>query len=362
MLQGEISATLQTSGLVELRFEGHGSGALTFRSSNGRERKMPLGKVGIYGFLFEARPGDRLTADVTGGVMELTRVTLEPATAAQREQYRLAEESFVNLGYYGIESQRPLPGVAAAPPVHLDAAALKRFAIRETALLLDFDYDFNWIKAPEKIRDFFRARGVRVLTAPETAAYLREKIAEGADGSSLVMAMGVTPDVLLQPGIRESVLTRYLRAGGRVVWGGDLPLAFHQDELSSVREVPGGGFNNELAPRCGALLGLVTDRRHWYGYPGPIESTPAARRWGLEKTYPLIRPVLNRGFRCVFSVSKTGEFAGTGMVGLKPENPLSGFAHLSGVLDGDDEAMLRDLWRLAWYSGKPVTVPPPGKR
>ncbi len=354
-LQTEVSVNLEKKGLFELQIIGEGSGVLRVWTSGSKERLMVLGDSGIYGFLFESQPGDSLKMQVNNGKMKLHSIDLVPAMPEQERKYREAEMSFSALGYYGVDPQRPIPGKV----LQASDFSNPKYAITESALLLDFDYDFAWVANPENIRVFFQSRNIPVLDVKQAAAYLKEKISRGADKSSLIMAMGVIPEALLNEPYDNSLLVQYLKNGGRIVWGGDVPFHWLQDEFSSLRGVPGGSFSNESSLRCGRLLGLETDRRYWYGYPGTSRQTNEAKQWGLEKTYPLNRPVVNKNMSCVFSISGKGEFAGSGFVNLKAENPLSGFIFISGTLDGNDRSMMRDLYRLAFYSGSPIKVPEP---
>ena len=229
-------------------------------------------------------------------------------------------------------------------------------AIREVVLLFDAEYDFNWVTGEERLREFFCARGVPALSVGGATKWLDAKIAGTADGTALVMGNGVVPDTWLSRPWADSRIVRYLRAGGRIVWAGDVLFAKGQGETGGMFGI-GGTFGKD-AFRLGGFLGMRIDRATMYGkYEKPIEQTAKSKAWGLEKRYGLVRPVLNDGILDPFVRAKDGSFADSGQICLKRENPLSGIVYLCAAVDGNDAAMLRDIWRCAWWSGKTVDVP-----
>ena len=246
----------------------------------------------------------------------------------------------------------------AAKIAPLDAAAKAKYAIREVVLLWDADYDFNWVTEPEKVRRFFTDRGVRALTVAEATAWLDGKIAGAADGTSVIMGNGLTPKSWLTKPWNDSRIVRYLKAGGRIVWTGDVLFCYAQGEDGGVGD--GGGTFGKGAFRLDGCLGMRVDRATMYGNctNGTVR-TEKAESWGLECGYGLVRPVLDDGILDPFIRSKDGSLADSGQVCLKGENPLSGIVLLSGTLQGGNIAALRDVWRCAWWSGAPVKVPEP---
>lgn len=232
----------------------------------------------------------------------------------------------------------------------------RKYAIREVVLMFDAEYDFNWVADEDRLREFFSARGVPVLSVCNATKWLDAKIAGTADGTALVMGNGVVPDTWLSKPWGDSRIVRYLRGGGRIVWAGDIIFAKGQGETGGMFGI-GGTFGKD-AFRLGGFLGMRIDRATMYGkYEKPIEQTAKSKAWGLEKRYGLVRPVLNDGILDPFVQAKDGSFADSGQICLKRENPLSGIVYLSAAVSGTDAAMLRDMWRCAWWSGTTVAVP-----
>lgn len=237
----------------------------------------------------------------------------------------------------------------------------RKYAIREAVLLWDGDYDFNWVTEPENVRSFFTSRGVRALTVAEATSWIDGKIAGAADGTSVIMGNGLTPKSWLTKPWSDSRIVRYLKAGGRIVWPGDVLFCYAQGEDGGVGD--GGGTFGKGAFRLDGYLGMRVERSTMYGnYTNGTMRTEKAKAWGLECGYGLVRPVLNDGILDPFTCAKDGSLADSGQICLKCENPLSGIVLLSGTLQGGNAAALRDVWRCAWWSGAPVKVPEPSAK
>lgn len=253
----------------------------------------------------------------------------------------------------GVESRS---GVKTVP---LTDEVCRKYAIRESVLMYDTDYDLNWVGSGELLRDFFALRGMPVKTVSESTAWLKTKIENGADGTSLIMGNGLVPANWLTKPFAESLLIKYVKNGGRIVWAGDALFVNGQGELGGPFGV--GGAFEDSAFRLGGCLGMRVDRGTMYGknLPPDLKRTEKAKTWGLECPWGLVRPVRNDGILDPFVISSDGEFADGGQVFTKAENPLSGIVLLTGFISGKNLAMMRDIWRCAWWSGSEVKIPEP---
>src|SRR5690606_894355 len=131
-------------------------------------------------------------------------------------------------------------------------------------------------------------RGFAQQGAAGLAAWMASKVeADSAVGTVAVLVMGIVPERIFPQPWEESLLGRYLRAGGRVVWLGNVPMYVVQGETGSS-----GTYGAEAREQ---FLGLVSDRAAFYGAEGPPVLTETAKAWGLEPGPTLVRPVLNRG-------------------------------------------------------------------
>jgi len=281
-----------------------------------------------------------------------TACSAEPVCSKLSDEEK--EKLWVLTGHRD-ESGEKRSGIKVAA---LTPALCEKYAIREVVLQWDEDYDFNWVTNEQKLRAFFSNRGVPVLSVKESTDWLDQKIAGTADGTALVMGNGIVPTNWLTKPWEASRLVRYLRAGGRIVWAGDVLFCNGQGARGGLVGV--GGTFDKTAFRLDGFLGMRIDRATMYGkYDKSIKQTDKAKAWGLERSYGLVRPVLNDGILDPFVCASDGSFADGGQVCLKVENPLSGIVLLSGALNAADESLLRDIWRCAWWSGKSVTIPTP---
>jgi hypothetical protein len=228
---------------------------------------------------------------------------------------------------------------------------LQHDAIRETLVFYDSDYDAHWVEDPAEIAKWFVRRGVQAKNVPELVTWLNEKITrDEAIGTSIVFAMGVAPTAIVYPPFDDSLLARYVKAGGRVVWLANVPMYVAQGESGSK-------FMYGETPRQ-TMLGLSSDPKNFYGMEGPT-LTSSGSDWGLELGNGLSRPVRRAGVSVCFFQDPTNEWCGVGLVNWRPDVPWSGFIFVPDPMKPTREDLLRNAYRLATYSGAPVIIPSP---
>ena len=360
-----VRQTPLTAGLYELTLETRGAGILTLAAGEGvsaQNRSLTLGDAyGVYGLLFEVPAGATvpcpLTVTVSAGEKdqaEIRAIAIQPAADPQKQAWKAAADSFVLLGYFGSDPQRPAPGRAAVPlPATMAPADLAKWRIREAVVFADPDYDAHWVEQPAEVARFFSRRGLAAKTVPEMVTWLKERLAAGdAPGTSALLATGVVPTALVAKPFADCLLAQYVKAGGRVVWMANVPMYVAQGETGSCI-MYGDGPRDEM-------LHLTYDRRTYYGAPGNAVLAPAGKAWGLEPGLGLARPVHTQSVTVPFIVDASGAYCGAGLVNLNPQYPLSGFIFVPDALKPTAEATLRNGYRLALYSGKPVEVPVAG--
>ena len=201
------------------------------------------------------------------------------------------------------------------------------------------------------------ADGFRQVRSEELAAWMaRYAEADEAGGSVVVMPMGYSPAALAEEPGERLLWMRYLKAGGRIVSVGDLPLNYFQ--YPDARPLP-----PNMAERGYGALGLVGgwDRPYW-GRHLEVTPTDATRGWGFETTdtsitgFPVESVSIAFG---TYTVPETGRLgASSWLKCLREDRPLSGLVKLCQFFDGRNDAQLRDVWRAANYVGQPVTPPP----
>lgn len=164
----------------------------------------------------------------------------------------------------------------------------------------DPSYPTSWMKAdiPTRTRDFFVDRWFVEKDAQQLKDWINRILEEGrASRSLIVFAQDIVPDTVVEVHNKTCLLRRYLDAGGRVVWRGDIPF-WYQGKASGAR-----GKWGLQGPK--GILG-VDYTNHNFSYKSsnkpvgriwdqdfPVQLTPAGYDIGLS--YPRrrvrIRPV-----------------------------------------------------------------------
>jgi hypothetical protein len=131
---------------------------------------------------------------------------------------------------------------------------------------------YSTVKNAKDLFDFLTARGYRTLTVQNIDAYLLDRI-KSRQRSVVVFAMDVLPEPLTQGGT-QSILRRYLAAGGKVVWTGAPPLLFGGKPLADVQ------IADLDRGRARRLLDVSYERGNFD--PMTAFVTPAGQQWGLS--------------------------------------------------------------------------------
>ena len=130
-----------------------------------------------------------------------------------------------------------------------------------------------------------------------------------------------------------------------MVWTGDTVLYVSQGESGPWKSVAA----------MGSVLGLTEDRAVWVR--DPVQLTDAGKRWGLEHPGSGIRGARADEATLVLSGNAKRNCAATWLKTTNPRYPLSGMIASCFVLSPANGAALRDFYRLALFTGEPVTLP-----
>ncbi len=224
-------------------------------------------------------------------------------------------------------------------------------SIAETVVFHDPDYDSHWVQDSVGVAKWFVRRGFAKKNVPELVEWLTDKITRNtAMGTSVVFAMGVAPTSIVAAPYEDCLLAHYVAIGGRVVWLANVPMYVAQAET-------GPQIIYGETPRK-EMLGLSSDAQTFYGAEGPTLTTTGLS-WGLEPVNGLTRPVLFPGLAACFFSDPTNDHCGVGLVNTRSDAPSSGFIFMPDPIDPSKEALLRNAYRLATWSGTPVTIPEP---
>lgn len=230
---------------------------------------------------------------------------------------------------------------------------------REKLVFWDDRYDEPWAK-PQLAAEFLAPRGFRVVDADELGRWMtdvtdRKKAAD----TVVVLPHGLCPMRLLDidedtrvyggaPG-GKPLVRRFMEAGGRVVWSGEMPFYYAQGPRGAMRYVAtafpmGGGITLEPMERVADLAPAAPANGN------PIVTTQG-KQWGLSRVYGA-KGVMKKDTVTVSLCDGPGPNASAiYFKNLNKQFPFSGLVCSAITLDRED------LYRLALYRGATVTVP-----
>lgn len=155
--------------------------------------------------------------------------------------------------------------------------------------------------------------------ADALARWMRARVAGGAEGSVCVVLHGVAPDTIFDRITPQCLARRYMDAGGRLVWAGDVPF-FYQGRKDGSQS-----FHNDAGTHEAVLD--IPVRWDWeVGLPPAI--TPAGKAWGMTTPDESLRFVDASAVTEVLAGS--GPFASTWLKTFKADAPGSGFLRFRG--------------------------------
>jgi outer membrane protein assembly factor BamB len=195
---------------------------------------------------------------------------VEPGTGAVRERVHLGERTksspWIEDGvlYVGTDEGSVLAVRLVDPP-----------GLGRAVYWDESTEGLNGVAASEIVRDFFAARGYRVLGADSLAAFLAARAADRAP-SVVVFAQDQLPEGVgaLPPEMSVAApLRRYLDAGGKAVWLGLPPLIWPAGP-------DGRAYSTIDRPATRRLLEVDHTPAFFDAYGATV--TAAGRRWGLE--------------------------------------------------------------------------------
>lgn len=178
---------------------------------------------------------------------------------------------------------------------------------------------------PETTAQYLAHRGYEMLNADALASFLTDRIADRSP-SVVVFAIDRAPAALTTAPLSQSILRRYLDAGGKIVWTGKPPLIFDTDLGKGT--YPPMSAMNWSAPN--ELLGVPHDAA-LFDQRG-AHATDQGRRLGLPSRWRDSWSVARGGVTTVLGVDEWGLAAawirnyggapGTGFVRVPGDDPL----------------------------------------
>jgi len=207
----------------------------------------------------------------------------------------------------------------------------------------DEHYPTSWVS--KEISDctskYFSQKGFNEVNADELAKTLQEMIRTGTAGNTIVVfAQDIIPATVAHGPSPDTIIKRYLDAGGRVLWIGDTPFYYqgHFDE----KKVEWGVMGER------EILDVIT-RFMW---PLHIDITSAGTEWGLKLKWTGYRPVdpLYSNLSQVLAHSLAGAYAHAWLKNFNRDYPYSGFVRLwDYALHDISEHMFKELYSVSIY-------------
>lgn len=226
--------------------------------------------------------------------------------------------------------------------------------MKEKVVYYDKRHDSSGVRNLDELLTFLNSRGFITKDADELKSWMQEKITNGADGTVSIVAMGMVPDSITENPESQCTLKRYLVAGGRVIWIGDVPFYYQSyiDKASVHR------WGKEFAKPGSAVFGIKVDKWNLHVDHGTT-ITEIGKRWGMQVVDAAVRPIQKESATLIFSEVSGAPYACSYFKNYTPEFPYSGFIRYGATNnhDGKNTALNNDLYRLALYRGKTIEVP-----
>lgn len=349
-------------GIYELTLEAKGKGEI-YISAPGTERTMALDDKWLkYSLAFEQKTNARCRIKIMlpedSEELSVKNIVLKKADAELSDAWKKQEEAFVAFGYVPshLSAQRPAPEVTGQSINH--TADIPK-EMTQKIIFCDNRYDTNWVKNIDSIYSFFVARDFKKMNAEELLDWMKnvtEK--QKAYGTVCMFPGGVIPASILKYGqnkscfkfinLKKSLLRKYMNAGGRVIWMGDATLYAIQDSSGPVT----GSKNHQQD-----IAGIETSQKIFYGINKSPSITEQGKKWGLKSFYACERPVDLNSVTISFTGIPSGNASQIFLKTLNPHYPLSGLISFPMQIEGKNQALLNDIYRLSLYLGTEVKVP-----
>lgn len=344
------------AGLYELTVWAKGAGDLVLKVPGNADRSQPLRKDwSLYGFLFEWTGGEAAPIIGVFGNGFIGEANLLAATDEQKTAWAKQQETLRQFGFVTNSAQRPTPGGEAPAPV---GEVQPLDAMTDRVVFYDERLDPVWTKNESRLVKWLAANGFKELRSEALAEWMESHVKQNnAYGSVVVITIGQAPANIGEDTGDKLLWIRYLKAGGRIVWLGDLPFNYYQ--YPDARPLPAG---MGMGDRSYGALGLAGGwNQPYWGRGLDVTPTQQGKDWGFETMDGSITGFAVETISIPFGtyvLPETGKLgASQWMKNLRPDMPWSGLVKMCQRLDGASDSNLRDVWRAAHYIGKPVEIP-----
>ncbi|MDO8804243.1 MAG: hypothetical protein Q7R35_07420 [Elusimicrobiota bacterium] len=162
----------------------------------------------------------------------------------------------------------------------------------------DDDYACSLVRNSTELAKAFAAAGFVPVTAFQLREWMNAQINGGAEGSICFFSQDIVPDMAAEECSPTCLVMEYMKAGGRVVWVGDVPFYYQgrrggkkekwgSDGLRKILGLAVVRWEQEVIPRvteAGAEWGLTSPDSAEFGTP-PAQVTVALTMFGPRDAY-----------------------------------------------------------------------------
>jgi len=201
----------------------------------------------------------------------------------------------------------------------------------------DGNYADHWINAGDAatVRDALEVAGYEILDADQLKTWMDARIADQAS-SVVVFCKDVAPETVIETNTADCTLRKYLDAGGKIVFYGDIPF-YNQGN-------PGGGETNWGDGGAIGILGFNAAGGQWDS-GNTVTIIEAGEEWGLTETWASVRPAAAADVDIVLAEDNAGN-AAAWVKHYAPGDEYGGFVR---IWDRGNIYSIDDLMRVAEY-------------
>ena len=201
----------------------------------------------------------------------------------------------------------------------------------------DEDYPTHWIAEADTIavRDALEAAGYEILDADQLKTWMDARISDGSP-SVVVLCKDVGPDTVCETNTADCTLRKYLDAGGKIVFYGDIPF-YNQGN-------PGGVETNWGDGGAIGILGFNAAGGQWDS-SNTVTFTDEGIEWGLTETWQSVRAAAADDVDIVLAADNAGN-AAAWVKHYAPGDTTGGFVR---IWDRGNVYSFEDLMRVAEY-------------
>jgi len=157
--------------------------------------------------------------------------------------------------------------------------------IPKRVVYFDENYDTNWISLNRSafIAEYFKDKGFQIFDAIGLQAWMTLVSVEKPEDTVVVFSMDIIPNTIIHSLDRKSLIWRYLRAGGKIVWFGDIPFYRIGERNKEIKDLK--AYGTHLLEKILGVISIDVWKLR------PVSITKNGTNAGLKKSWNGIRPV-----------------------------------------------------------------------